>query len=305
MLSPVNGATQNYLDDLDRIQSRMNDVQRQVSSGVRVGVASDDPLAVPGILESVSRIARNTQTLTNLNQVKSELASGESALQSTVTVLEQAISLGAQAASTQNASQRAVLIQQAQGIMQQMVDLSRTSVNGRYIFSGDLDRQPLYSLDATQPEGVAQLATAKSTVTVTDGGGAAIWVPRTAQDIFDLKNPNGTPASGNVFAAVNSLLLALQNNDPAAAGAAVDSLKAADDHVNQELGLNGIAQNRLADAVDGINNSLVTEKQNLSVQRDTDVAAAAIELSQVSVQQQAALSVGAKLSKLNLFDYLA
>jgi flagellin-like hook-associated protein FlgL len=185
------------------------------------------------------------------------------------------------------------------------VDLSRTSVNGRYIFSGDLDRQPLYSLDATQPEGVAQLATAKSTVTVTDGGGAAIWVPRTAQDIFDLKNPNGTPASGNVFAAVNSLLLALQNNDPAAAGAAVDSLKAADDHVNQELGLNGIAQNRLADAVDGINNSLVTEKQNLSVQRDTDVAAAAIELSQVSVQQQAALSVGAKLSKLNLFDYLA
>lgn len=305
MLTPVNGTTQSYLDNLDRIQSRMNDVQRQLSSGTRVGLASDDPLAVPGILDSLSRIARNTQTLTNLGQVKSELETGDSALQSVITALEQAISVGTQGASTQNASQRALLAQQVQGIQQQMVALSSTSVNGRYIFSGDLDGQPLYALDSTQPEGVAQLATATSTRTIADGGGATIWVPRTAHEIFDLKDANGAPASGNVFAAVNSLLVALQNNDTTAAGAAVDSLKAADDHVNQELGLYGIAENRLADSVNSINNSLVTEKQNLSAQRDTDVAGAAIELSQVTIQQQAALSAGAKMSKLSLFDYLA
>jgi flagellar hook-associated protein 3 FlgL len=280
-------------------------VQRQLSSGVRVGLASDDPSAVPGILESVSQIARNTQTLTNLNQVKSELQTGDSALQSVVTTLEQAINLGTQGANTQDASQRAVLAQQVQGIQQQLVALSNTSDNGQYVFSGDLDGQPLYALDATQPEGVKQLATATSTRTITDGGGATIWVPRTAHEIFDAKNANGTPASGNVFAAVNNLLLALQNNDPTAAATAIDSLKSADDHVNQELGFYGIAENRLADTVNSINNSLVNEKQALGDQRDADVAGDAIELSQVSTQQQAALAAGAKISKLSLFDYLA
>jgi flagellar hook-associated protein 3 FlgL len=305
MLSPVNGSTQSYLDDLARIQSRMNDVQRQVSSGVRVGLPSDDPSAVPGILDTLAQIAQNTQAQTNLNQVKTELSSGDAALQDAVQAVEQAISLGTQAASTQDASQRAVLAQQAQGIQQQLVSLSRTSVAGRYIFSGDLDGQPLYALDASQPEGVAQLASATSTRTITDGAGGTIWVPKTAQEIFDPKNTDGSPASGNVFAALNSLLKALQDNDQAAAGAAVDSLKAADDHLNQQLGFYGIAENRLADALDGISKSLVTEKQDLSSQRDTDVAGAAIELSQVTLQQQAALSTGAKLSKLNLFDYLA
>ena len=305
MLSPLDGSTQSYLDNLDRIQSRLNDVTRQLSSGIRVGMPSDDPTAVPGILKTLSQIARNTQTQTNLNQVKTELDTGDSTLQSAVTALEQAISLGTQAASTQSASQNAVFLQQAQAIQQQLVNASNTSVNGRYIFSGDLDGQPTYVLDASQPEGVKQLASVISTQNITDGAGATLWVPRTAQEIFDPKNADGTPASGNVFAAVNSLVLALQNKDQTAAATAVDSLKAADDHLNQQLGFYGIAENRVADTLNSLSSAAAAEKQSLGDERDTDVAGAAIELTQVTTQQQAALSAGAKISKLSLFDYLA
>jgi flagellin-like hook-associated protein FlgL len=185
------------------------------------------------------------------------------------------------------------------------VNASNTSVNGRYIFSGDLDGQPTYALDATQPEGVKQLASVTSTQTITDGAGATLWVPRTAQEIFDPKNADGTPASGNAFAAVNSLVLALQNNDQTAAATAVDSLKAADDHLNQQLGFYGIAENRVADTLNSLSSAAAAEKQSLGDERDTDVAGAAIELTQVTTQQQAALSAGAKISKLSLFDYLA
>jgi flagellin-like hook-associated protein FlgL len=272
---------------------------------MRVNLASDDPSAVPGILSTLSQIAQNTQTQSNLNEVSSELSAGDTALQSAVTVLEQAISLGTQGASAQTASQDAAFLQQAQAIQQQLVDAANTSVNGQYIFSGDLDGQPSYAVDASQPEGVTQLMSATSTRTITDGAGATLWVPRTAQQIFDPKNADGSPASGNVFAAVNSLVQALQNNDPAAAATAVDSLKAADDYLNQQLGFYGIAENRVADTLTGLGTSLATAKQSLSTQRDTDVAGAAIELTQVTTQQQAALSVGSKLSKLSLFDYLA
>jgi len=305
MLPRVNGSTEKYLADLDRIQAAMDLVQRQMSSGVRVERPSDDPAAVSSILDKQSQIAASTQAQSNLNQLKTELDTGDSALQQAIKAVEQAISLSTQAGSTLSASQSATLLQQAQDIQSELVNASRTVVDGRYIFSGDLDQRPLYALDAAQPNGVAQLASATSTRAVSDPGGGIIWTAKTALEIFDTRNADGSVAPGNVFAAVGSLITALKNNDTSAAQAAGDSLKAADDHLNQQLGLYGIAQNRVADAVNATASRLVTEKQDLSGLRDTDVASAAVELSQITLQQQAALSARAKVPPRSLFDYLA
>src|ERR1035437_3234561 len=100
MLPAVNGPSEQFLTDLDRIQSAMNTVQRQLSSGLRVGQASDDPTAVPSILKTQSDIALNNQAQTNLNQVKTELQTGDASLQQAVALIEKAITLAAQAGST-------------------------------------------------------------------------------------------------------------------------------------------------------------------------------------------------------------
>jgi len=305
MLSRVNGATEQYLTDLDRIQSNLDQVQRQISSGVRVGIGSDDPGAVPSILSIQSQIAANNQLQSNLNDLKSELDSGDSALQQAVTLVEQAISLGAQTQNPLTDTARNDLLQQVQGILSQLVDISGTVVDGRYIFSGDLDTKPLYTYDPTQPNGVVQLATAQSTRIVTEPGGVMIWHANTAEDIFDARNPDGTPATSNVFAAVGALATALQNNDTSTIQAIRDQLTAADDHLNQQLGLYGIAENRVSGAQDVSSSALINEKQRLSTLRDTDVAGAALELNQLQLQQEAALSARAKMQPQSLFDYLA
>jgi flagellar hook-associated protein 3 FlgL len=307
MLPLVNGRTDSYLKNLSRIQSTMDTIQRQLSSGTRVGMASDDPSAVPSILQDQSRIAAINQTLTNLDTVKTELESGDSALQQAVKLVDQAIALATQASQTglSDSSKFPVLADQVKTIHQQLVDLSRTTVNGRYIFSGDLDQQALYAENGSQPTGVQQLATATSTRAITDADGATIWTSPTATDIFDARQPDTSPAPGNVFAAITSLLTALQNNDASAATATIDSLKASDDHLNQQLGLYGIAQTRVADSADSAHRSLVTATQDLGKLRDTDTAAAAVELSQITLQQQAAWNARSKTSQMSLFDYLA
>jgi flagellar hook-associated protein 3 FlgL len=300
MLPAVNGPSEQFLTNLDQIQSAMNTVQRQLSSGLRVGQASDDPSAVPSILKTQSEIAQNTQAQTNLNQVKTELLTGDASLQQAVTLVEQATTLAAQAASgTSTDTQNAALAAQVQGIQQQLVNLSNTSVGGRYIFSGDSDQQAAYALDSTQPNGVQQLAAAKSTQVITDANGNPLWTPMTAQDIFD------SQSGGNVFAAVNGLLTALQNNDSAAATASVASLNTADDYLNQQLGLIGIAENRVSDATTAASQSVTTETADLGNLRDADTAGDAVDLSQLNTQQQAALSARATMSQSNLFDFLA
>lgn len=306
MLPRVNGSTESYLADLDRIQSNLDTIQRQVSSGIRVGLASDDPSAVPGILEAQSQIAADQQSQTNLNLVKADLQTGDGALQQAVTLVEQAISLGARGANLAPPDpQYSVLEKQVQSIQEQLVQISATSANGRYIFSGDLEGQALYTLDNTQPTGVRQLAPARSTLVIADTDGTPLWKPITAQDIFDARNPDGTPAAGNVFAAVNSLVSAMQSQNDQAAQTAIGMLKSADEHLNLQLGLYGIAENRASDALDTASKSLTNEQQALSTDRDTDVASAAIQLSQLTLQQQAALSARAKISQLSLFDFLA
>jgi hypothetical protein len=77
MLPHLNGTTEGYLDNLDRIRAAMDTIQRQVSSGVRVGRASDDPSAVSSILGTQSQIDTANQVLTNFKQLKTELETGD------------------------------------------------------------------------------------------------------------------------------------------------------------------------------------------------------------------------------------
>jgi flagellar hook-associated protein 3 FlgL len=288
------------------MNSELTDVTKQLSSGLRVSSVADDPAAVESIMLNQSRIAQLTQTQSNLNNLKPELETGDTVLQQAMQQVESAISIASESTSPlQNPGSLQQLTIQVQGILQNLVNLSAASSGGRYIFSGDLDQQPLYALDPTQPTGVRQLATATNTRGITDANGVQVWLGKTASEIFDARDASNNPLPDNVFAAVNSLLTALTNNDSAAAEASISNLKAADSHLNEELGYYGIGQARVNDTLTSIASSLVGVQTDQSSLRDADMASAAVELQQLTVQQQAALSARAKIGGTNLFDFLA
>src|ERR1035438_8317983 len=164
MFPNISGATQQYLADLERNQSTLQQAQMQISSGIRVTKPSDDPAAVSEILQTKADLSRNQQIQTNLGNIQTEVNTADSALQSAVQAVESAVSLAAQGASSATtAAARTGLAQQVNGLQQILVDITQTTMNGRYIFSGDQDTQPPYQLDPTQPEGVKQLVTSPPT----------------------------------------------------------------------------------------------------------------------------------------------
>jgi flagellar hook-associated protein 3 FlgL len=307
MFPNISGTTQQYLADLARTETQLQQAQGQISSGYRLQQPSDDPAAIAEILQTQTAIANNQQIQANLSSVTTEVNTADSALQTAVQAVENAISLAAEgASSTASADTRTSLAQQIAGLQQTLVGIAQTSVNGRYIFSGDQDSQAPYKLDPTQPEGVQQLVTSAATRVIQSVDGTSFAVARTAQQIFDARNPDGTPATGNVFAAMQTLETALTNNDTAGIATASDSLKSADTYLNDQLAFYGEVENRVQGATDLAQKFQVQQQTELSGLQDTDIPTTATEIAQLQVQQQASMSVEANVAQMkNLFSFLA
>jgi flagellar hook-associated protein 3 FlgL len=306
MFPDISGSNQAFLASLNSIQLQMQQSQAEVSSGLRVQQASDDPTEIAEILQLQGDISQNQQIQSNLNSVSSDLGTADSALQTAVQVVENATSLGAQGASTTStADERTNLAQQVNGILQTLVGIANTNIDGRYIFSGDQDTQAAYQIDPTQPEGVKQLVNAPATQVVVDASGTSISVSKTAQEIFDAKDANGNPTAGNVFAAVNSLVTALQSNNQTDISQAVISLQSADQYLNDQLAFYGQAESSITTATTVAQQFQTQETSNLSQLRDADVASVAVQLTQEQNQNQAALSAESTLlQQKDLFSYL-
>jgi flagellar hook-associated protein 3 FlgL len=303
----IPGSTQTYLTDLSYTQALLSKAQEQVSSGYQLQNVSDNPAAVAQIYEYQADIASTQQTQTNLTTAANEVTAADTALQSAVQAVESAISIAAQGAnSTNTAQENANLAVQVTGLQQTLVSLSQTQVNGSYIFSGDQNTQPAYQLDSTQPEGVQNLLPGDtSTRVILDPNGVPIATALTAQQIFDAQDSNGNPTAGNVFNAINQLLTGLQNNDQTAITNAVSTLQSASGYLNQQLEFYGETANRLQSASDLAQKFLTNEQSSLGQVQDANIPAAALALTQATTQQQAALSVEAKIQQLpTLFSFL-
>jgi flagellar hook-associated protein 3 FlgL len=300
MIPTLNPFDQQYLNNLDRVGSRMARAQQQLSTGVRVSKVSDDPDQVSTLLSARASLAAAEQIQTNLGRVTAEVDAGEQALQSGVQLFERARTLGAQGANgTQTASTRAALAQEIGSILEQTGALTGTQVEGRYIFSGDSDKQAPYTIDLTQIPPVSAYLGSGSTRQVQHPNGTTFQIGHTAQQIFDSATPGA-----NVFASLTALRDALLANDDAAISTALDGMTAVSDHLNSELAFYGTSQNKLQAATDFGQTLQLQIKTQISGLEDADPTEAILELNQGATLQQAALTSRAQLPRHTLFDYL-
>jgi flagellar hook-associated protein 3 FlgL len=305
MLQSFDPVRAQFLADLASLNNRMAKTQAQLTSGLRISRPSDDPSAVGDVLQLQSDIGRVTQVATNLNNVKSEVDSASGVVQDSISLLDQARSLAAQGASaTLSPAVRPTLAAQAEQILSALVNASRATFAGRYLFSGDTSSQPAYDVNLASPNGVDRLLTAPATRLIQDSNGVVFAVSKTAQDLFDHRNPDDSIATDNVFAAVNSLRVALANNDQAATATAATSIQKAQDYLSLQSTFYGAVQNRVSNALDVAQKFQLQWKTALSNERDTDIAAATTDLTQEQLSQQAAMQAEASMPRNSLFDFL-
>lgn len=282
--------------------ARMEKAQREISSGLRVNSASDAPDQVGDILALRAALMSNQQIRVNLERSRSEAETADAALGRAVQVLDRAVSLAVAGAGSLNESGRAAIAEEVRGLEEQLAALSRTTYGDRYLFSGDLDREPSYRM--APGGGVERLISPSATRQVQHPCGVAFTVSRTAQEIFDHRHPDDSPSAKNVFAAVSGLRAALEAGDGAGIEQALGRLRAASAHVNAQLGFYGAVENRIAGAVADAANLDLRLRAALGERCDADVAASIMELQQAQLNQSAAMQARGMAPRKSLFEYL-
>jgi flagellar hook-associated protein 3 FlgL len=300
MLSSLNPGYQQFLTNLNHISDRMAQAQREVSSGLKITQVSDAPNSISLLLQADANLSATNQTLTNLGRTKTEVDSGEQALQNAVGIFDSVQSLAAQGSTdTQTADGRNTIAEQLDSLLGQMVGLAGTNVEGRYIFSGDSDQQIPYIYTAGQTPPVSAYLGASSTRLAQHPNGTTFPVALTAQQIFDSADP-----TTNVFASIENLSAALRANDTPAIQTAFDALSNVGSYLNNQLAFYGNTQNQVADASNFGSTLQLQFKTQISNLQDADLTQSILDLTQAQTQQQAALQSEARLPRTTLFDFL-
>jgi flagellar hook-associated protein 3 FlgL len=294
MLSVLRSSDELFVTNAQRLSARIDTATRQINSGKRIHSVSDDPDQVGILFAARADLGRMEQIDRNLGQIKTEVDTAEGALQGALKLMDRASTLGAQGnTGVATAQSRRILADEIQSTLDGMVALSQTSVQGRFIFSGDNDQARPYESDISGYGGTPATRRALHPT------GASFAIARAANEIWD----NAAPER-NVFASLRAMRDALAANDDDAVNAAMAGLRSAGEHLNEQLAFYGTAQGRVAEATEIAKGEVSRLRVQISGIEDTDLLAASLELNVATRDYQAALQARAKADRGSLFDYL-
>ena len=244
LINSFNYAAQSFLAGLEQIQQRSQRAQTELTTGLKINNVSDAPDQIANLWQTRSNLAQVQQVNANLNQVSTEVDTAQGVLQSAVTLVDRAETLGAQGSSRAHERIKTWLTNWAR-CCSSWSPPPTPRLGPLHLLSGNTDQQAPYSIDLTQASPISVYQGSAATRQALAPDGSQFSISLTAQQIFDSSN-----AQQNVFTCINNLRQALLNNDTAGATSALGDVQSANTYLNQQLAFDGTVQNRVTSSVD-------------------------------------------------------
>ena len=280
-------------NDLQRVQGQLLQTQQELATGKRIQEPSNHPVGTENVLQWDSALAQNAQDQTNAQDAQSWLTSGSSALSDAVSLLQQvrsnALSAGA-GDLTQNQIQD--IAAQVHAALGGLAEVANTKVGANYIFSGDQTNTAAFAKSAS---GAYTYQGGTGTIQRDLAPGVHIPVNLSGNTVF-------TPA----FTAISNILTDLGSGGTLSkvTGSDLTQLDAAISGLTNAEGQLGGRMQQVTAAQGQLTAIETTLKQLRAGTLDTNTAGAVIQLQQLQVNYQSALSVGAQLMQQTLAHYL-
>lgn len=275
-------------------QSRLSELERQLTSGKRLSRPSDDPAAVERTLTYRAGVEAGDQYLKNMDAAKTWLDATDASLNTVTTAFQRVRELAVEGGnSTLSQSQSAAIGAEVDQILQHTVDLGNSSIRGQRLFAGlKTDANP-YTYNAGPP----------SSVTFTGDNGQMMR----EMDVGVTMQIN-TPGSA-VFPQIFNALITLRDdlnagNSSAVSNTDLTTLDSAMDNLMNVRSAIGAKSNRIETMQARQQEVQVRLTALQSKEEDTDFDQAISAFSLQQTLYQASLQAGAKAIQPSLMDYL-
>jgi flagellar hook-associated protein 3 FlgL len=287
-------------------QTNLAKSQAQLAQGKQIINPSDAPDQASTVQRLKSILTRQDSYQTALNTVQNRLQGEDSTLSSVSDLLIRAKEIAVQANNdTLSSDNRKALGVELQGLRDQMLSLANTKdTNGNYLFAGSkVSQPPFVSVAGGSPQYVGDQTRMKVMV----GENRSMPINRTGTDAFVPVNrtaPDGTSQGVGFFIVMDDLIKGVNTSDrPKMQGGLgeLDTLLGGLSMARANIGsgLKGIEQQTSV-----IEDTVLNLKTTLSSVEDLDYASAITKMNQQMLSLEAAQSSFAKISQLNLFNYI-
>lgn len=289
--------------NLNRNARTMNDTQLQLATGRKINKPSDDPVGITYSLRYRAELSSNEQYTKNVDSALSWLDYNDTILGQAGDVVQRLRELTVQASTGSNPQSALDSInEEVQQLKEQLVDISNSKLNGKYIFNGEQYNVKPYEF-AKGKDGTYDVSRAVTTdsgqIQYIVGEGVQMPINMTGNDVF-----GNTGEADNLFAIITNLSSALTSGNITEVANQLDKIDTRTETILSARSEVGAKTNR----VELMQERLSDLNINLTdLQAKTEDADYEELIMKSKIQENiynASLSVGAKIISTTLVDFI-
>lgn len=289
--------------NLNRNARTMNDTQLQLSSGRKINKPSDDPVGITYSLRYRAELSSNEQYTKNVDSALSWLDYNDTVLGQAGDVVQRLRELTVKASTGSNPQSALDSInEEVMQLKEQLVDISNSKLNGKYIFNGEQYTAKPYDF-AKGADGTYDTTQAVTTdagqIQYIVGEGVQLPINMTGNDVF-----GHTGEADNLFSIINNISEGLKSGNITAVSGQLDKIDTRVETILSARSEIGAKTNRvelMQDRLSDLNINLT------DLQAKTEDADYEGLIMQSKIQENiynASLSVGAKIISTTLVDFI-
>ena len=291
---------------MSNVQTQLTQSQAQLAQGKQIINASDAPNQAATIQRLKSILNKQDSYQSSLDTIKARLQGEDTTLKSVDDLLVRAKEVAVQGANdTLSAADRKALGTEMQAIRDQLLSLANTKdSNGNYLFSGSRVKQPAFVETAN---GSPVYMGDQTRMNVRVGDQRSIPINRTGTDAFvpvPRTDTDGKVTGVGFFQSIDNLIAGLNSsngNDIRRGVGELDTLQQGVSLAQAQIGTN---LNVVDQQTSVLEDTKLNLKTTLSSIEDLDYASAITKMNQQMMSLEAAQSSFAKVSQLNLFNFI-
>jgi len=298
-----NMMTNSILKSINASKSRMNNIQKQLSSGKKIFESSDDPFAFAKSSRFKSIMEKNDQYLRSVNMSLGFVESTQIHLEDMNNIIQDAKEKATQAADESlNEENRLAIAKEISGLLIQLKSVANGNFDGDYLFNGNNVNEMPYELDINPDDSEDVLG-----INFTPNPSDVEEIMKKFGEHLDIQiNISGGDIEkiNNLFNSLLSLKNALESNDTSAISEHIDIL---DDNSTDIL--------KLSTKIGDIHNRITLTEQQLiltnmnlasyiSSLEDVDMAEAVLKYNSEEIAYKAALQSTGNIMTTSLLDYI-